>query len=181
MAIIGLVSLFAFREWNKRRQAKLAKASALRLKQDRQHLAPKKEARDPKPKRQRIEEATPRESYAAKLKAQPASQPYQVSYSSDDDVDNREFARQLNSVKVGTKFAAKAKDDTKQKSVKQSRAQEMPERADNVKVSAPSSTAGIDADDDQSRRPLSPPLKPAASQICSRNPPRPVSPPADRR
>lgn len=74
--------------------------------------------------------------------------------SDDDEANNREFARQLASVKQGTKFTAKSKDDVRQKSVKQSRAEEAPRKAaaapEEPKVSAPSSTAGIDADDDRS-------------------------------
>ncbi|KAF5012968.1 hypothetical protein FDECE_1015 [Fusarium decemcellulare] len=68
----------------------------------------------------------------------------------DEDVDNREFARQLAKAKEGTKFAAKA-DGGKQreKSVKQSRANKMAGAAEE-KESAPSSTTGADADDDQS-------------------------------
>ncbi|KAF4958175.1 hypothetical protein FSARC_11059 [Fusarium sarcochroum] len=66
----------------------------------------------------------------------------------DDNVDNREFARQLAKAKEGTKFAAKS-DAGKQreKSVKQSRANKVADAAEE-KESAPSSTA--DADDDQS-------------------------------
>ncbi|KAL8414144.1 hypothetical protein RB594_005387 [Gaeumannomyces avenae] len=146
-----------------------------------------KEKEHTKPKRQRVPEtpaAAPaatqpkasKETYAAAAKQeQPkATQPKAgsqktasqkanqkksaVSHSSDDDeANNREFAKQLASVKQGTKFAAKSKDDVRQKSVKQSRAEEAPKKAgalaptpEEPKVSAPSSTAGIDADDDQS-------------------------------
>ncbi|KAM5355800.1 hypothetical protein ACJ41O_002446 [Fusarium nematophilum] len=68
----------------------------------------------------------------------------------DDEVDNREFARQLAKAKEGTKFAAKA-DGGKQreKSVKQSQANKMA-GATEEKESAPSSTTGADADDDRS-------------------------------
>jgi hypothetical protein len=68
----------------------------------------------------------------------------------DDNVDNREFARQLAKAKEGTKFAAKS-DAGKQreKSVKQSRANKVAGAAEE-KESAPSSTTGADADDDQS-------------------------------
>ncbi len=67
---------------------------------------------------------------------------------------DREFARQLSHAHSGTKFNAKKSDEKRQKSVKQSRAEE----GLNVPVekpSAPSSHAG-DADDD-----LSPPTSPA--------------------
>jgi hypothetical protein len=67
-----------------------------------------------------------------------------------DDVDNREFARQLAKAKEGTTFANKS-DGGKQreKSVKQSRANQMA-GANEDKTSTPSSTTGADADDDQS-------------------------------
>lgn len=144
-----------------------------------------KEKEHTKPKRQRVNDApaaapaaaqpkASKETYAAAAKQeQPkaASQPKTtqkgtqkgtqkksaVGHSSDDDeANNREFARQLASVKQGTKFTAKSKDDVRQKSVKQSRAEEAPKKAaaaaapEEPKVSAPSSTAGVDADDDQS-------------------------------
>jgi len=69
---------------------------------------------------------------------------------SSDDVDNKEFARQLASVKQGTSLNAPKKDEKRQKSVKQSRAQAIDQPASATKASAPSSTAGADADDDES-------------------------------
>jgi hypothetical protein len=62
----------------------------------------------------------------------------------DDDIDNREFARQLTSAKAGTLLSAKAKVGTKQRSVKQARAQEKPAETGS------DATAGADADDDRS-------------------------------
>jgi len=152
--VLSCFGFFAFREWNKRHRAQLSKAAAAKSKQDRQHLAPKKEVKEPKPRRQRIEDA------GSKATSQPTPPAFAGSYSTDDDADtdNREFARQLLNAKQGTKFAGKAKEETRQKSVKQSRAQEMPTHADGAKVSAPSSTAGIDGDDDQS---------PAASPVVT--------------
>lgn len=66
-----------------------------------------------------------------------------------EEIDNRAFARQLSSVKAGTTLKSTATVGGRQKSVKQSRAQEKPplESSDNT---APSSNAGGDADDDQS-------------------------------
>ncbi|KAI1650359.1 uncharacterized protein F4817DRAFT_312729 [Daldinia loculata] len=61
---------------------------------------------------------------------------------------DREFARQLSNTHAGTKFSTKKSDDKKQKSVKQSKAQEIPD-ASAGKASVPSSHAG-DADDDLS-------------------------------
>lgn len=68
---------------------------------------------------------------------------------SREEIDNRAFARQLSSVKAGTTLKSTATVSGRQKSVKQSRAQEKPavESSDNT---APSSNAGGDADDDQS-------------------------------
>jgi hypothetical protein len=88
-----------------------------------------------------------------KARAPKASAPAQpVDDSSDDGVDNREFARQLANVKQGTSLnAPKKSDEKRQKSVKQSRAQIIDDdKAHQTKVSAPSSTAGVDADDDES-------------------------------
>ena len=71
-----------------------------------------------------------------------------------DEIDNREFARQLSNIKSGITPTAKAKTEKKQKSVKQSKAQEkkpekpVAESSDNA--TAPSSATGGDADDDQS-------------------------------
>lgn len=74
-----------------------------------------------------------------------------VDDSSDDGVDNREFARQLANIKQGTTLnAPKKSDEKRQKSVKQSRAQVIDDKVNEIKVSAPSSTAGVDADDDES-------------------------------
>lgn len=83
--------------------------------------------------------------------AKPSVSSQAVDYSSDDGVDNREFARQLASVKQGTALnAAKKNDEKRHKSVKQSRAEVVEEKPHDSKVSAPSSTAGVDADDDES-------------------------------
>ncbi|KAG4220188.1 hypothetical protein PC116_g31333, partial [Phytophthora cactorum] len=61
---------------------------------------------------------------------------------------DREFARQLSNAHAGTKFSTKKADEKKQKSVKQSKAQEIQD-ATAGKTSVPSSHAG-DADDDLS-------------------------------
>jgi len=74
-----------------------------------------------------------------------------------DEVNNKEFARQLSNVKAGTLLPKKSQEGGRQKSVKQSRAQE---KANAVETSsdatAPSSAAGGDADDDRS--PLNSPV-----------------------
>jgi hypothetical protein len=134
---------------------------------------PKKEN---KAKRQRMESFA---SESSKPQSQPKAQP--KSYvaaakskakddSSDDGVDNREFAKQMAQNKKN-KFAPKVNNEQKQKSVKQSKAKDLSQEtpADNGKASAPSapsSTAGIDGDDDQSS---------AASPIVSAADPTGVS------
>ncbi|KAJ4295878.1 hypothetical protein N0V88_004580 [Collariella sp. IMI 366227] len=93
--------------------------------------------------------------------SKPSAPAKTVNDSSDDGVDNREFARQLASLKQGTNLnAPKKSDEKRQKSVKQSRAQVIEAKADDTKLSAPSSTAGVDADDDESSTP-SPEIKAA--------------------
>ncbi|KAH8808367.1 hypothetical protein F5884DRAFT_857903 [Xylogone sp. PMI_703] len=70
----------------------------------------------------------------------------------DEEIDNKEFARQLSSAKAGTLLAPKPQNATRQKSVKQSRAQEkkVPVETSSDNATAPSSATGGDADDDQS-------------------------------
>ena len=148
--ILSVAGYFVYKQWNEKRAKELSKIAAQRRKElDREGVQAR---RDNKAKRQRMEAFVGDD---AKSKPQPKTQPptrqnKAADYSSDDGADNREFARQLNSVKQGTKFATKSHDEKRQKSVKQSRAQEKDAPAEIEKPSAPSSTAGIDADDDQS-------------------------------
>lgn len=151
--VLCIAGYYAFRyiEDGRAREAARAASHKQRL-EDRQNLQSRKENKD-KAKRQRggsytkdIEDSD--KATKAKPRTSKPSPPTNqvVDYSSDDGADNREFARQLASIKQGTSFTGPKKGDEKrQKSVKQSQAQE---RED--KVSAPSSTAGADADDDQS-------------------------------
>lgn len=133
------------------KKSKDQKDSTQKLKSpDRQPNQPKK---DNKAKRQRMEsfanesKQAQNRSYAT---AASTSQPKTASYSSDDGVDNRAFAQQMTQNKKN-KFASKAATtEQKHKSVKQSRAKAIGEDAGIEKVSSPSSTAGIDGDDDQS-------------------------------
>lgn len=160
--VIGCIaSYYTFRYLNGNRVKLAGKATALRPKQLEEKPAsqPRKDVKD-KAKRQRGEaytkdteesdkstKAKPRT--AAKVAATPAAQPAAV-YSSEDDLDNREFARQLASVKQGTSLNGPKKSEEKRaRSVKQSRAREMENPADAL-VSGPSSTAGADGDDDES-------------------------------
>jgi hypothetical protein len=69
----------------------------------------------------------------------------------DDEVDNREFARQLQNAKSGTVMASKGQtSSSRPKSVKQTHALEKPIENSSDNATAPSSTAGVDADDDES-------------------------------
>ncbi|KAI8962269.1 hypothetical protein F5Y11DRAFT_197862 [Daldinia sp. FL1419] len=77
---------------------------------------------------------------------------------------DREFARQLSTAHAGTKFSTKKADEKKQKSVKQSKAQEISDAAAG-KTSVPSSHAG-DADDDLSSQ-ASPVVKAVDSRDVS--------------
>ncbi|KAI1342541.1 hypothetical protein F5Y15DRAFT_308228 [Xylariaceae sp. FL0016] len=74
----------------------------------------------------------------------------------------REFARQMDKTLAGTQFSTKKSDNKRQKSVKQSKAQEISAGA-TEKTSAPSSTTG-DADDD-----LSPQVSPVVGAADSRD------------
>jgi hypothetical protein len=68
----------------------------------------------------------------------------------DDEVDNREFARQLSNAKAGTISAPKTNNASRQKSVKQNRAQEKRTETSADNATGTSSTNADDADDDQS-------------------------------
>ncbi|KAL2260760.1 hypothetical protein VTK26DRAFT_5135 [Humicola hyalothermophila] len=153
--VIGCVYIFGFGlPGKKKTRESLRAASQQKRFEDRQHNQNRKEPKE-KAKRQRAE-AHSKDTDTAQLKAraQKPSPPRQpVDYSTDDGVDNREFARQLASVKQGTTLnGPKKSDEKRQRSVKQSRAQIIDSRpeANENKVSAPSSTAGVDADDDES-------------------------------
>ncbi|KFX90056.1 hypothetical protein O988_08361 [Pseudogymnoascus sp. VKM F-3808] len=95
---------------------------------------------------------------AVKIDAKPSvqhttSQPTTSTNDDDDDeIDNREFARQLSNAKAGTVIGSKPQAGARQKSVKQSRAQQAAasNSFDENTASATSSNAGADADDDLS-------------------------------
>lgn len=68
-----------------------------------------------------------------------------------EEINNREFARQLQNAKAGTVIASKSQAAGRPKSVKQTRAQEKPvAETSSDNATAPSSTTGGDADDDES-------------------------------
>ncbi|KAK3336049.1 hypothetical protein B0T19DRAFT_26808 [Cercophora scortea] len=169
--IICIAGLYAYRHANEQK-----KRDAARQRHDRPAIQIRKE---PKEKTKRLRgEAHSKDvedsDKAAKLKARaqkpapkPTPTPPTANYSSDDGVDNREFARQLASIKQGTNInAPKKTEEKRQKSVKQSRAREIDEKVNETKVSAPSSTAGADADDDESAL-SSPEVKAADSRDVS--------------
>ncbi|KAN0117296.1 hypothetical protein V8E51_003273 [Hyaloscypha variabilis] len=69
----------------------------------------------------------------------------------DDEMNNREFARQMANAKSGTLAATKSQAAAKPKSVKQAHAKEKAvAETSSDNATAPSSTTGGDADDDQS-------------------------------
>ncbi|ROW14837.1 hypothetical protein VPNG_03808 [Cytospora leucostoma] len=106
---------------------------------------PKKEN---KAKRQRLESfaSEPKQTQPKSYAAATATPVKAKDHNSDDAIDNREFAKQMIQNKQ-SKLAPKVNTEQKQKSVKQSKAKEINPAAGPGKISAPSSTAGIDADD----------------------------------
>jgi hypothetical protein len=148
--VIGCVYIFGFGLPGKK-----AARDAVRAASPRQRLEGgqnnRKDVKD-KAKRQRVEAIKTAQLKAPAPAPKPSAPSQPVDYSSDDGVDNREFARQLASIKQGTALnATKKSDEKRQKSVKQSRAQVIDDVASEKKViSVPSSNAGADADDDES-------------------------------
>ncbi|QPC74939.1 hypothetical protein HYE68_005691 [Fusarium pseudograminearum] len=114
-------------------------------------VQPETRKEDRKKKQRQEAFASEAQESSKKPKADPETSAWSSSVKEkDENIDNREFARQLAKAKEGTKLAAKA-DTGKQreKSVKQSRANKVA-GATEKKESAQSSTTGADADDDQS-------------------------------
>ena len=72
--------------------------------------------------------------------------PYDVNRD-EEEINNKEFARQLSSAKAGTLMPAKSQDGARQRSIRQTRAQEKPTV---VETSSDNGTTGADADDDRS-------------------------------
>ena len=155
--VIGCVYIVAFGIPGQKKARDAIRGAPQRQRlEDKQNTQTRKEPKE-KAKRQRGEafnkeaEDTSKTSQPKPRPSKPSAPSQPVDDSSDDGVDNREFARQLATLKQGTPLnAAKKSDDKKQKSVKQSRAQIIEDKAEQSKVSAPSSTAGADADDDES-------------------------------
>ncbi|KAG6015033.1 hypothetical protein E4U43_005857 [Claviceps pusilla] len=124
------------------------------------HAEPRKED---KKKKQRLEHFASEAHDAAKAKANAGEATpwprHTVEDTSDDGVDNREFARQLAKAKEGKKFASKAEaSKRKEKSVKQSQANKIKKALSADKPS----DAGADADADDDQSPIdSPETRPA--------------------
>lgn len=109
--------------------------------------------REDRKKKQRLETYTSEAQEAARVKArahapEPAPRPQSsVDDTSDDGVDNREFAKQLSKAKEGKKFTNKTEGGKqKEKSVKQSRANQI----HTAVVDEKPSDTGAEADDDRS-------------------------------
>ncbi|OIW34496.1 hypothetical protein CONLIGDRAFT_7203 [Coniochaeta ligniaria NRRL 30616] len=161
--VLCIAGYYAFRYLDGGKKREIARAAAQQKKRlEDRYVPPNQKENKSKAKRQRGEsnaKEIEKSDKSSKSKQRPAAQQplatatnQKPEYSSDDGVDNREFAKQLASIKQGTSFTGPKKgEEKKAKSVKQSRAQET-ETAPQApaKVSAPSSTTGADADDDQS-------------------------------
>ncbi|KAL2199824.1 hypothetical protein P885DRAFT_29888 [Corynascus similis CBS 632.67] len=162
--VIGCVYIVAFGIPGQKKARDAVRGASQRQRLEEKQSHTRKEPKE-KAKRQRGEayskdaEETSKTSQPKARAPKPSAPAQPVNDSSDDGLDNREFARQLANIKQGTSLNAPKKNDEKrQKSVKQSRAQIIDDKADQVKVSAPSSTAGVDGDDDESSTP-SPEIK----------------------
>ena len=187
---LGLIVYHVSTQKSNRRGATSANRSAKAVQPE-----PRKED---KKKKQRLENFASEAQEAARAKArEPPEEPKpDVSYAAaaaaaangpaddGDDVDNREFARQLAKAKEGTQLSSKS-DGSKQreKSVKQSRANQMSEKhkpapapAPEPEPEAPLSTTSADADDDQSPA-TSPETRPAdATGVSDMLEPTPAGP-----
>lgn len=162
--VLAIAGFVGWREWDAKQKRLLQKTAGQKMQKEQRNVQAKRDVKkDEKVKRQRAADSQPEKPkeketapVAVKEEQPKSSNKKKATYSSDDDAaNNREFARQLSSAKQGTKLTAKSKEDVKQKSVKQSRADEAKKQPtkpveEPKVVSPPSSTAGIDADDDQS-------------------------------
>lgn len=161
--IICIAGYYAFRYSSDAQRQVIARTAQNKRIEDRSRPQAPKDNKD-KAKRQRKEtfskkaeqsDKTQPKQQEAPAKPLPATSKRQADDTSDDNISNREFAKQLASIKQGTNFnGPKKTSEKKQKSVKQSRAQEKETFAEvaakDNKVSAPSSTTGAEGDDDES-------------------------------
>ncbi|KAH6998112.1 hypothetical protein BKA56DRAFT_664736 [Ilyonectria sp. MPI-CAGE-AT-0026] len=147
---IGYVVYVSTQKDRKRAGAPLAKTPK---------VSPAEPRKEDKKKKQRMASFTSEAQGSSKKAAKPKASaevaepnPW-LSNSQDnskDDVDNIKFAKQLAKAQEGAKFASKSEGGKqREKYVKQSRANQMAGKTEE-KESAPSSTTGADADDDQS-------------------------------
>lgn len=161
--IICIAGFYAFRYSSDAQRQAVARTAQNKRIEDRSRPQAPKDNKD-KAKRQRKETFSKKAEHSDRAqpkqqegttKPLPAASKRQADDTSDDNVSNREFAKQLASVKQGTNFnGPKKTSDKKQKSVKQSRAQEKETFAEvatkDAKASATSSTTGAEGDDDES-------------------------------
>ena len=92
-----------------------------------------------------------KDTKSASSKAEPKQQSYAAAADDkEDEVDNHEFARQLEAAKTGKTFSQKSKTESRAKSVKQNKAHDKPVVEQVSDALTGSSTNGVDADDDQS-------------------------------
>lgn len=156
--VVGWVLIAAIVGYGATRYLSEKNAKALKQTSQRVKVQGNQPKKENKAKKQRLEsfaheaKQAPK-SYAAAAAATSSpsnqSKAKTTGYSSDDGADNRAFAAQMARNKQ-SKFTPKTTAEHKQKSVKQSKAKAISDDKEAGKVSAPSSTAGIDADDDQS-------------------------------
>ncbi|PSR92399.1 hypothetical protein BD289DRAFT_178585 [Coniella lustricola] len=152
--VVGWAIIFALVAYNAQRyiqekKRKTSKQASQRTRgQEKQVSQPKK---DNKAKRQRLESfATEAKQTQPKSYASAAAPAKSNARDSDADVDNRAFAQQMARNKESKFEQKQGPAKQKQKSVKQSKARAIGDDNEAAKESAASSTAGIDADDDQS-------------------------------
>jgi hypothetical protein len=154
--ILAVAGWYAYRYYDEGRRREIARTASHRTKaEERQSLQGRKDSKPKKPRSDLNNRDQETSDKAAQIKQRPIKSTIaQVSpgdYSTDDAVDNREFARSMAGLKQGTSFTGpKKSEEKKQRSVKQSKAQEIANKVTDDKLSAPSSTTGADADDDQS-------------------------------
>jgi len=148
VAIAGAGALLYYASTKK--AGKRAPLSSAELRKEQKKKLRELAAQNSAEKDARTEKEKPKKKPKQKApEAEPAWLSNTAEVDTQEEIDNRAFARQLSSVKAGTTLKSTATVGGRQKSVKQSRAQEKPvvESSDNT---APSSNAGGDADDDQS-------------------------------
>ena len=132
------------------------------VKQPVRSAEPKKETKAKKPRRDdglssgdqgiwETEKAQKKKAQRGPKEAQNHNRVASLGVDNEDELNNQEFARQLSNAKSGTIVAPKSQGSSRQRSVKQSRAQEKAvfETSSDI-ATAPSSATGGDADDDQS-------------------------------